>query len=50
MAARAAELGDVGEYAPEHWEAPLGSKDVHVAVCALARGLGALRWLADLDT
>ena len=25
MAARAAELGDVGDSAPEHWESPLGT-------------------------
>jgi Dyp-type peroxidase family len=37
MAARADELGDVGENAPENWEAPLGSKDVHLVVAALAR-------------
>jgi Dyp-type peroxidase family len=36
MAARAAELGDTGENAPEHWEAPLGSPDVHLAIYALA--------------
>jgi len=36
MAARAAELGDVGENAPEHWENPLGSRDVHVVVVGLA--------------
>jgi Dyp-type peroxidase family len=36
MAARAAELGDVGENAPEHWELPLGSPDVHVGLVALA--------------
>jgi Dyp-type peroxidase family len=36
MAARAAELGDVGESAPEHWERPFGTSDVHVAVSALA--------------
>jgi Dyp-type peroxidase family len=36
MAARAAELGDVGESAPEHWEKPFGTPDVHVAICALA--------------
>ena len=36
MAARAAELGDVGENSPEHWEKPLGSKDVHLVVVALA--------------
>ena len=36
MAARAAELGDVGESAPEHWEQPLGTADVHVAIAALS--------------
>jgi len=36
MAARAAELGDVGENAPEHWEPPLGSSDVHLVLAALA--------------
>ena len=36
MAARALELGDVGESSPEHWEAPLGTADVHVAVAVLA--------------
>jgi deferrochelatase/peroxidase EfeB len=36
MAARAADLGDVGENAPEHWEQPLGSSDVHVVLLALA--------------
>jgi Dyp-type peroxidase family len=36
MAARAAELGDVGDSAPEHWEAPLGSSDVHIALVALS--------------
>lgn len=36
MAARAAILGDVGDSAPEKWEAPLGSADVHVAVAVLA--------------
>jgi Dyp-type peroxidase family len=37
MAARAAMLGDVGESAPEHWEKPLGSQDVHLVVVGLAR-------------
>ena len=32
MAARARELGDVGESGPEHWEAPLGTPDVHVVL------------------
>ena len=36
MAARAAELGDVGDSAPEHWEQPLGTPDVHVAVAVLS--------------
>ena len=36
MAARAAQLGDVGESSPEHWEQPLGSSDVHVALAALS--------------
>src|ERR1043166_2299900 len=30
MAARAKELGDVGESAPDNWEQPLGSSDLHV--------------------
>jgi Dyp-type peroxidase family len=36
MAARAADLGDTGESAPEHWEQPLGRPDVHLAIYALA--------------
>ena len=36
MAARAAELGDVGESDPSNWEAPLGTSDVHVAVAVLS--------------
>jgi Dyp-type peroxidase family len=36
MAGRAAEFGDIGENAPEHWEQPLGSPDVHVILAALA--------------
>ncbi|RCG30567.1 Dyp-type peroxidase [Sphaerisporangium album] len=36
MAARAAALGDVGDSGPEHWEAPLGTLDVHVVLVALA--------------
>jgi deferrochelatase/peroxidase EfeB len=36
MAARAAELGDVGESSPENWEKPFGSPDVHVALAALS--------------
>src|SRR5213592_4596350 len=36
MAARAELLGDVGESAPEYWETPLGSTDVHVAIAVLS--------------
>ncbi|WP_051790666.1 Dyp-type peroxidase [Streptomyces sp. NRRL S-1022] len=36
MAARAALIGDVGDNAPDHWEEPFGSGDVHVALSALA--------------
>jgi Dyp-type peroxidase family len=36
MAARADLLGDTGESAPERWEQPLGSADVHIAIYALA--------------
>ena len=36
MAARAIELGDVGDSAPEQWESPLGTPDVHVALAVLS--------------
>jgi len=36
MAARAAELGDVGENGPEHWEKPFGTSDVHLAISVTA--------------
>jgi Dyp-type peroxidase family len=36
MAARAATLGDIGESAPEHWEPPLGSPEVHLVLAALS--------------
>ncbi len=36
MAARATALGDTGDSSPEHWEAPLGTPDVHVVLVALA--------------
>jgi Dyp-type peroxidase family len=42
MTARAAELGDVGESSPEHWEKPLGTPDVHVALAALSPDAGRL--------
>ncbi|WSA81640.1 hypothetical protein OG930_42645 [Streptomyces sp. NBC_01799] len=36
MAARAGLIGDVGESAPAHWEAPFGTGDVHIALSALS--------------
>lgn len=36
MAARAALLGDIGESSPEHWETPLGTSEVHVAIAVLS--------------
>src|SRR5215213_11318463 len=36
MAARAKELGDIGESSPEHWEQPLGTPDVHVVLVAVS--------------
>jgi len=39
MAARARDLGDVGESAPENWEKPLGSADVHVVVTAISKDI-----------
>jgi Dyp-type peroxidase family len=42
MAARAVSLGDTGDSAPEHWEPPLGSSDVHLAIYAVAPGASRL--------
>jgi Dyp-type peroxidase family len=36
MAVRAAILGDVGASDPAHWESPLGTSDVHVAIAVLS--------------
>lgn len=36
MAARARDLGDVGESAPDKWEAPLGSSHLHVVLVAVS--------------
>ncbi|GMU01337.1 Dyp-type peroxidase [Corallococcus caeni] len=36
MAARAKALADDGESGPEHWEAPLGTSEVHVVLTALS--------------
>ncbi len=36
MAARARQLHDLGENAPEHWEKPLGTNDVHVVLTGIS--------------
>ena len=36
MAARAKDLGDVGESDPQNWEQPFGSSDVHVIIVAVS--------------
>jgi Dyp-type peroxidase family len=36
MASRAKELGDAGESAPENWEKPLGSPDLHIVLVAVS--------------
>lgn len=36
MAARAALIGDTGESAPEHWHAPYGTGQIHIALTLLA--------------
>src|SRR5215831_12574505 len=36
MAARAHDLGDTGESAPENWEKPLGTGDIHVVLAAVS--------------
>jgi len=47
MAARAALLGDVGDSGPEHWEKPLGSSEVHVALAALSRDAARLQKVVE---
>ncbi|GGV17707.1 peroxidase [Streptomyces filipinensis] len=47
MAARARALGDVGVSSPEHWEAPLGGRDVHVVLTAVAPGPAQLEAAVD---
>jgi Dyp-type peroxidase family len=36
MAARASELLDFGESAPEHWEKPLGTSEIHAVIVGVA--------------
>ena len=47
MAARAAALGDIGESSPVHWEQPLGTPDVHVALAVLSPDPARLAALAE---
>jgi Dyp-type peroxidase family len=47
MAARARELGDVADSAPEHWEKPLGTPDVHLVIVAVAPDVRRLDQLLD---
>ena len=47
MAARAEILGDTGESGPDHWEQPLGTSDVHVAVAVLSSDADQLREAAE---
>src|SRR3954453_7824886 len=42
MAARASLIGDTGQNSPEHWEHPLGTSEVHVAVAVLSPDPAAL--------
>src|SRR4051812_30571470 len=47
MAARAAQLGDVGQSSPEHWEQPFGSSEVHVALAVLSPDVAHLERVAE---
>ena len=47
MAARAEILGDTGESGPDHWEQPLGTTDVHVAIAVLSSDESRLREVAE---
>ena len=47
MAARAAILGDTGESSPDHWEKPLGTGEVHIAVAALSPNPAVLHTAAE---
>ncbi|KRF34174.1 peroxidase [Nocardioides sp. Soil805] len=47
MAARAEILGDTGESGPDHWEKPLGTAEVHVAVAVLSSDEATLQAVAE---
>jgi Dyp-type peroxidase family len=42
MAARAKELGDIGESSPENWEKPLGSPDIHIIIVVVCKDVESL--------
>ena len=48
MAARAKDLGDTGESAPENWERPLGTGDIHVVLVAVSPDEGNASLAAEL--
>jgi Dyp-type peroxidase family len=47
MAARANDLGDTGESAPENWEKPLGTGNVHVIIVAVSPDEGRLEGVLE---
>ena len=47
MAARAKDLGDVGDSDPQQWEKPLGSGDVHVIIVAVSPHAARLEEVLD---
>lgn len=47
MAARASQLGDVGESSPENWERPLGTTDVHVVLVTVSPNMERLEAVFD---
>ncbi|MGW4942115.1 Dyp-type peroxidase [Actinoplanes sp. NPDC004185] len=47
MAARAAQLGDVGASGPDDWEEPLGRPDVHIALATLSPDQASLDELVE---
>jgi Dyp-type peroxidase family len=47
MAARAADLGDVGDSAPANWEQPLGTHEMHVALATLSPDAARLEAAAE---
>jgi len=49
MAARAGELGDVGESSPVNWERPFGTPEVHIAMAILARDVARLERVLERE-